>query len=319
VAVEAGKAVGRFTKARQFEALLETVLRESPKKPGSTPSVPSPASKKALAKIRILGMGYTAKEAIQEVQSRAQECPGLDAEALPGLLFALMDRETGAAVEAAHKALEYLIRNPALPDYLKLFLRLQAALRKEEWNAVASLSEECLRHGFLGESGISRPEGLLYRLLLPPVDLGQGMNADINQAFLSDLRGDGPDGGRSLLGRHCLFASAKASMSSGRPSEALNTLPRLGGIQHASVPKTPLQLEAALSVGDKDLVLTTCRTWFQESPLDTRAWERIHSALGQVGGGPESNEFLKSMHVLALYYLDGNQAERIERLLQPIL
>jgi hypothetical protein len=149
-AAEARREVGRHTKARQYQAALETVLREGAGRrtggglqgPGAAPMEPPMASRKALAKIRVLGMAYSAREAILEIQSR-KECPGLEVEALPGLLFAVMERDPPAA-ESARRALGHLLSSPSLPVELRLFLRLQAARQAEDPDQAARLARECV-------------------------------------------------------------------------------------------------------------------------------------------------------------------------------
>jgi DNA-binding SARP family transcriptional activator len=76
-----------------------------------------------------------------------------------------------------------------------------------------------------------------------------------------------------------------------------------------------MRLAAAMLTGDTKLILETCKSWFQASPLDTQDWERIFKAYEKVGEGEKRAEFLKSIRVLAVYFLDEHQVERIKNLL----
>ena len=308
--------MGRFTKAKQLEALLDAACRDGG--PGSrlagtaasSPSSATLASRKALAKIRVLGLGYTAPEALGEIQARTLECPEVAREALPGLLFGLAEPSQDPAALPARKALDHVLGDPALPDVLRHFLRMRDGLRAKDWIGVERTARDCRTALEQADSTLLKPGGILYSMLLPPVNLGKGMNSDINRAYLEDLTGKG-SGGRGLLERHCRFALAEASLAKGAAAEALAATESLSAARDASLDRNRLRLAAGIHLGDGATVRAICRDWFEDSPLDTAAWERMVEALEKTGEGDGRRAFLGEIHVLALYFLDAEQAARI--------
>lgn len=317
-AAEAQREVGRFTKAKQLEALLDAVGREGTSGSAGTEAKHgtgvSSASRNTLAKIRVLGMGYTAPEALREIQARKEENPGLDLEATPGLLAALIEKETGNAAALARQALLHLTGEDAWPPFLRRFFLLQDARRTKDWVAVERLSRECLEALERADVSGLRPGGALYSTLLHPVDLGKGMNSDVNRAFLEDLTGKGP-GGKGLLSRHCAFALAESALERGSAAEALALAQRLDASAGVSLPLQALKTEAGLKAGDFPAVQGTCRDWFEAAPLDTRAWEGILTAYDRTGMRAERRRFLEDIHTISLFLLDPDQSDRIARLI----
>ena len=318
-AAEARREVGRYTKAKQLEALLDAVCRDGISGFAGTETkrgtdVPA-ASRNALAKIRVLGMGYTAPEALREIQSRKEACPGLDLEATPGLLAALIEKETGPAAALARQALLHLIGADAWPPFLRLFFLLQDARRTEDWAAVERRARECLEALERADDSGLRPGGTLYSTLLHPVGLGRGMNSDVNRAFLEDLAGKGP-GGRGLLSRHCEFALAESALARGSAADALALARRLDASPGVSLPYHALKIEAGLEAGDSPAVQAACRDWFEDAPLDTRAWEGILSAYDRTGMKAERRRFLEGIHAISLFLLDPDQSDRIAQMIR---
>jgi hypothetical protein len=318
VAEEARREVARHTKARQIENMLETVLRESPSRRVPPMETPPVARRKALAKMRILGMGYTAKEAIEEIQDRAKECPGLDVEALPGLLFALMEREAPTTAAAAGNALEHLLNRPELPDYLRIFLQMLAAMHGKDWSATASLSTRCLEALARQDGETFKTDGAFFRFLLPPLNLGKGMNADINQVFLAALHENRPEMARTFIECFCHYSYSSSTMQMGSIAATAKMSTGCGETPFNSIPRHQLHLEIASLSGSPESIKKACRDWFEESPLDSRAWERILGGLETAGSEKEKIGFLKEIHCLAVHFMDADQADRIKALLPPL-
>lgn len=336
VAEAARDEVARHTKARQLEALLDTVQRESSgRTPGAAPP-PALSSRMALAKVRVLGMGFTLKEALAEIQETAPLCPGLDREALPALLISILEREQGPVVPAARQALAHLLSGD-LPEFLRRYLALQAARLAGEWSAVPGLAEACRRALEAAAPGEVLPGGALYATLLPPVDLGKGLNSDLNRAFLSDLsdtagpgsdrtagRGAGPDAedgagraqaggaGRDLLLRHCAFAGAEALLRQGLPSAAFSAAQGLASSPlAASIPLFPLLLSAAVEAGDAQAVREVGRAWFEVSPLDVSTWDALAEAYGRIGDRAARMEILEEALLLSHYFQSAGKSDVI--------
>ena len=68
---------------------------------------------------------------------------------------------------------------------------------------------------------------------------------------------------------------------------------------------------AGIHLGDGATVRAICRDWFEDSPLDTAAWDRMVEALEKTGEGDGRRAFLGEIHILALYFLDAEQSARI--------
>lgn len=319
VAEEARREVARHTKSRQIGNLLETVSREgaSRSRPvmDSSMALPPVSRRKALAKIRILGMGYTAKEAIEEIRTREKECPGLEVEALPGLLFALMEREAPAIADMAGKALERLLDHPDLPEYIRIFLRMLAAVHARRWEASGTFSEECLAALTQVDEEAFRPDGSFYRFLLPPVDLGRGINADVNNAFQAGLQGRHSESARCFLKSFCRYTLANSALQARSVPDIGSLSTEQGERFFASIPRRKLQLDIALLNGSEESIRKACWQWFEESPLDTLAWNSILNGFEAGSAETERKKFLQEMCCLAIYFLDAEQVDRIRALI----
>lgn len=312
VAVEAQKAVMRQTKSRQIEEMLDTVMRESPCRSARSLGVGSPASRNALARIRVLGAGFSAQEAMQEIQTRTGECPGIDLEAIPALLITLMENSQGSFHEPVRRALAHLLGNPALPAFIRIFLQMREALRAKAWETALGLAREC--QAALPES---RPEGkAVYSFLIPPINLGQGMNSDLNQACLEDMKSGQWNAGLALLRTHCLFTAAESLLALGRPKECLDLVVGLPAGKYASLPVYRLLAESYMLSADHPGLKAVYRAWFESSPLDTGIWEKIAEGLKVIGDGPGRLELLRDLHVLARFFLTPGQADSIQGLIQ---
>jgi hypothetical protein len=264
-----------------------------------------------LAKLRVLGMGYTAKDAIEEIQAAAPDCPGLDRETLPALLFAIMEREQGPIVVAARRALDLLL-STGLPEFLRCYLALQVARQAQEWTRVAGLADACRKAVEAAAPEEFLPAGVFYATLLPPLDLGKGLNSDLNRAFLADISASGGIGaGRDLLLRHCDFAAAEARLRLGQASAALSEAHALTSAPKvASIPLHRLLFSAAVQAGDAEAVRKTGQAWFEDSPLDISMWETLADAYVKIGDKSVGVRLLEDIQVLSRFLLSAESTAR---------
>lgn len=322
-------AVARHTKADQIRSLLDFAGRETSRNPNVTQAA---ASAKALAKIRLLGSGYTLSEAVAEIQALAPLLPGFDAETLPATLLTLMEGEP-EPLPAAEAFVERLLSDGRQPAPIAAFLRLRLEARRGRWEAVLALAEACLRNlasppALPGETPAARIERLrdLYSRYYPPINLGKGFNADINRAYREDVgltgatRSVAPEDAHlsafaRLLRAHCFEAQSRALCALGHPVEALAKAQSLPAGEFASVDVRATRARAAEAAGDS---LRARREWegaFAERPLEPDGWDKLAEALMRVGDRPALIAFLADILILARAFLPAEQAERVrERL-----
>lgn len=215
---EAGRReVAKHTNAKQIGAVLEKVMAEEEwlaggaaaaeskggvavaESQGARPwgaAAPSQRSLKALAKIRVLGAGYTIPEALEELRTRFDDCPGLDAETYPALLTSLLLRRPKEPLDSVRAVVNRYLSGNALPEALRCLFRKQEA----ETRGDAAAAERWGREGLAAIGGLQSGNDV-YRFLLAPVDQGHGLNSELNAAFREDAGGESRAGYLKLIGK----------------------------------------------------------------------------------------------------------------------
>jgi hypothetical protein len=336
VAAAARAAVARHTKADQIRSLLDHAVRESGKTaalgnsdvteappPGGpgTASILSPRSLKALIKLRVLGAAYTMPEALAELQSREEGLPGLAAETLPAALISLIENHPGESFSSAHSILDLILTPDHRPAAVNDLLKLRLSAQRGRWDEVLERSQACQGSMDAVERTSAQPgdpSGLssLYDHFYPPVDLGKGLNTDLNHAFRLDLPRGIPHAYADLMRARCLADRARALLALGRPREALEAAERIPAGRFVSVDPRPLMAECCALTGDRDRECAVVAEWYRERPLDTSAWEKRVQSLERAGRSAELLAFLKEILVLSRHFLPPEQVEAVRMLVE---
>ncbi|GEM_PF-1752892 len=341
--IEARAAVARHTKGDQIRALLDHAGREGGARPGAQRNLdatfsgdgPDPAAsapRKALIKLRVLGAAYTMPEALGELQARSAGLPGLDLETLPAALLTLMENHPGEALIAAHKVLEMMLNAGGRPEVLQALFRLRLSTQRGRWQEALDGSQRCLealdnleRAHAAGAvpvtgpgAGSPLPRSLreLYGHFYPPVDLGKGVNTDLNSAFRADLAGGSPQGYLDLMRAHCLAERARALLALDRPREALECAERIPVDRFASLEPHGLMAEACARTGDAARLRTVLQTWRRETPLNTEVWDKVAEGLDGIGDKAELIAFLEEILILSRFFLPPGQVEMVRARLE---
>ena len=201
VAAAARDAVAQHTKSRQLQNLLAVACRQTPLN-STTRSVQANAmqshsdltpnalsrlkAQKALLKLRVLGAGYTLAEALEEIQLRSQEYPGLARETLSATLLTVLTSQTGEALHTVERMLLQLLADPVFPETLRAFFSLKLAVHRKDWPDTLNHAIRCME--LLASSGLEADKVLgLYGYFYPPIGLGKVFNSDLNLAYKQDL------------------------------------------------------------------------------------------------------------------------------------
>lgn len=323
--VAARAAVAGHTKAAQIRSLLEAAVREhgagggfahgaEARAGGPAESAEPAKSVKALVKLRVLGAAYTLPEALGELQGRSAALPGLDVETLPGMLLTILEANPGGSLAAARNILERLLDAGGRPDGLRDFFRMRLAALDRNWEAALEASKRC--------RDASSTEGI-HRHFLAPVELGKGLNSDLNRAYRADLEpelGSHPgyspaQGFHELLQAHCLALEACALLALGRTGEAMRIAEGIPRTDFVSVDSFGIMADACAASGDKARLRTVLLGWFAERPLDTAVWTRVAEGLDQLGDKTGLIAFLEEILVLSRHFLPTARAEMVRGML----
>ena len=192
-------------------------------------------AQKALLKLRVLGAGYTLAEALEEIQLRSQEYPGLARETLPATLLTVLTSQTGETLHAVERMLLQLLADPVFPETLRAFFSLKLAVHRKEWKG--ALNHAIRSMELLAGSGLEADRLLgLYGYFYPPIGLGKGFNSDLNLAYKQDLAMEKPQGYLNILFAQCCMESAPVNCS------LLRRLPK-SLRPNGCVPKPPSRAE----------------------------------------------------------------------------
>ncbi len=344
VSAAARDAVGQHTKSRQLQNLLEMTCHQAPLKllseqvstgqasTGMLQAKLGPASvtrsqlkeQKSLLKLRVLGAGYTLAEALEEIQMRSQECPGLARETLPATLLSVLTPQSPDALPAAIRMLGQFLDDPLYPETLRAFFSMTLSVLHSQWTDVLNHAIRCMELLTVSSQTVSSQTGasqesesvwILYGHFYPPIGLGKGFNSDLNHAYQQDLATGKPQSYLDLLFAHCCVNLAKAYQAVGKHSDSVTELQRLPLSRFASLEIHPALLSDLLQVGDRDGALHTAKEWFALAPLDTGIWNPIYNAYAQLGEKTTTIRFLEEIEILAEAFLNADQIAMIRDLL----
>jgi hypothetical protein len=260
---------------------------------------------------------------MEELQARSSALPGLDVETLPGMLLSLLEANPEAPLAAARNILERLLDAGGRPECLRDFFRMRLAALDRNWEAVLEFSRRCRQALPMGTGWAALapagPDSLagIHRHFLSPVELGKGLNTDLNRAFRADLERDpgSHQGYPSLLRAHCLAQEARAALALGRPGEALRIAEGILAADSVSVDALELMAGACAASGDGARMRGILLDGYAERPLDTTVWTRVAEGLGRLGDKTTLVAFLEEILVLSRHFLPAAHAEMVAGML----
>ncbi len=271
---EAQKAVQAQTQACQFSSLV-TQIQNLSSGAGFEHSHSHPRSGKstsALKKMRLLGMGYTIHEAIQEVESRQIDDPDFAAETLPSLITC----EENSLQDAYRKAqVEGMLENPIIPRHFAEWIKMVWAIGNEQWLEAQTYAEK----------GLEKLEALVslspnmdpgYGLFYPPLQLGHPLNGDLNFCFREYLELGNHSAYVNLMKNLKLSGAAIACMQLEKDEDSLNFALKMNAGRWTGVSPWPVIFTLCLTgENDRNILEEVVQSWLQDSPLDIKSWDQI--------------------------------------------
>jgi Glycosyl transferases group 1 len=290
-------AVAKHTKANQLLTLLETASRNLPTIPTIREEAVLLAGLKSTIKTRILGKGYNYLEALQEIQSEAKHLPNLKKETEPAVLLSILMRDPDESLPQLEATLALYLKGPSLPEALRAFLAMILAKLKGQWQTVLDEGEKCLRavNALENNPVLIRELNGYYH---PPLNLGKGLNADLNQAYRQDLQGEKHAGYRALLQAHCATDMAAAYLHLGKPETSAEYLDLVPDERFASLDLFQARLNTFILKQDNLGAKRVLDAWFALKPLNMSQWRQIYMGYKAVGDKAGVVDFLRATLVL---------------------
>ncbi len=319
VSLAAKEAVKRHTKSIQLQTLLEMVCKNAPsilpsniQKNLKTPT--RAQGEKALIKLRILGAGFSTKESMEELEFHSRTHQGLEQETLVATLLTLLEKNQGESLPAVETLLEHFLNTPILPALLREFMSMKFAVLRSDWTKTLDFAEKCraILATLNSESTELNP---FYAYFYSPLDLGKGVNSDLNQIFRHHLTTGGHEAYLEWMKAHCDADMGKAYLSLGSPADALRHLVNIPLGKFSSLNLFDTLLSALLGIGDKENIRRIAKDYFSLQPLDTALWDKIFNAYTAIGEKPEKISFLNEISILAETFLTPEQAAYVNTLL----
>jgi len=294
MAESAREAVREHAAEKQLMRIANHAVETLGKAGGSASVARAPGreSLNALRQMRVLGTGFTIREALDEIQAYASADPELRLMTFPGLLLSLLERERNHPdrLPVMLRWIEQLLGDENLPPLLSSMHRLQLAAAGGHPESILHAADALLTQAYSSAgANLNRTveDGQLpdavYRHFFAPIELGKAMNTDINAAYRRKLE-QGHDGEmRELAAALALGLKAQALKRQEHWSEAATCAAAIPAGRFLSVSPHPILVEAALRQGNGRGVREACEAWLAENPLDSRVWEETVSRLIAAG------------------------------------
>lgn len=311
-------AVKNHTKAHQIEALLNLACSEFKLLPQSNGAVakatlsPAPdasfSANKALLKLRVLGLGYTLKSAVEEIQKYSAQFPGLDLETMPTLFFSLLTQDNSQEpLPLLSSAVHTFIHQPTLSPLLRGYLTMKLANHKGEFTAAIIAATDCLS---LLENSVPL-DATLYSYFWPPTQLGHAFNTDLNQAFAADLRAADLKNKtcsrlRELLRAHCLLVLGESHLALGQSQTALTHFLQINLSQFASIDAYHSLIKVFVNLQDYESIRKVAMAWFSQKPLDIEVWKKLAEVYKLPDLKSEREAKFTMISELAHHFYDSN-------------
>src|SRR5690606_31520044 len=106
-----------------------------------------------------------------------------------------------------------------------------------------------------------------------PIELGKGVNTDLNAVYREDMRMGSHWSYLGLAKAWALSGMARAFLELGRPAEALDRVQAIPRGRYASTDVHALFCRAYRDLGDRGQLRRAVMEWRDESPLATEMWE----------------------------------------------
>ncbi len=287
--------MGRAAKAavtdHSAEKQLSRMLREALRRTGYQSGIvtreigtPEQASDglSALRKLRVLGSGFTLREAVDEMQAATVQDMPLRLETFPGLLLSLLERERGKPdrLPTLLSWIEQMVEHPNMPTLLAAAHRLHLAVSGGQVDSIHQAADALLEE--IAKAPASVPEAW-YRHLFAPIDLAKPFNTDINAAFRARIETGKDQGLLDLLLAQALAAKAQALKRRDHWTESAQVATGIPAGRFLSVTPFALRAEAALRLGDIAGLMSACTSWHEDNPLDGKVWDAVVSLLAEAG------------------------------------
>jgi Glycosyl transferases group 1 len=268
------------------------------------------AAQQAAHTLRVLGTGYTLRESIEEMRSVTASDPIFRLRVFPGLLLSLLEKGGGQAnrsgVDEAPMLLrwvEQLLADPDMPPFLAAWHRLALASAGGRAASVLAAADSLMAEATKAAAGSDPAPDIWYRHILAPADLAKPLNADLNALFRGRIENRED---RGLAGFAMAFArwhKAQALLRLGRFGDALSEADLLPAGRYASLDVYALRAEIAWRQNASEELVSICRAWHEDNPLDVGVWESIVDKLIAAGQTGYLRSYLTTLIRLAEAYL----------------
>lgn len=317
-------AVIPHTKVKQIQSILELACAEKISRPLTTHASDHNQNLKSLIKLRVLGAGYTLKEAFEEIQSQSAKLSGLGPETMPAILFSLLSQsENENPLPTILRAMEQFLQQSEIPEIYREFISIKLCLHKKDFEAALVISARAKKIFEDLVAQLKNPTDdfthakifHLYNYFHPPLDLGKGFNSDLNRAFRLDLKIQQPFHYLELMQAHIRVDAAKAHVALKQPEAALTELLQINLNEYASLDAYRILIDGLFHLHDHTSIRKVVDAWFNQKPLDTQTWDCIYEVYGMLGNKADLVKFLEEIAVLAKVFLDQHQSGQIQSLL----
>jgi tetratricopeptide (TPR) repeat protein len=270
---------------------------------------------KALVKLRVLGSGYTMPEAIAELQGRADALPGLDQETLPASLLTIMEANPLDPLASVETYLVRMLDAGGRAAPIGALFRMRLHILRGRWPDALEWSQRALESLDASDADALSLRDL-YGHFYSPVELGKGVNTDLNRACREDMESGSRQGYLDLIRAHCLAGRARALLALDRPREAAECAEGIPRGRYVSLDVHGLLAEAYRRLGDIDGLRGMVGAWIAERPLEAGEWDKQADTLRIIGDRPALIAFLEDILVLGGHFLPKAQVEMLRGVLE---
>jgi hypothetical protein len=152
-------------------------------------------------------------------------------------------------------------------------------------------------------AGMDPAPDIWYRHVLAPADLAKPLNADLNALFRKRIENREDRGLAEFAMAFARWHKAQALLRLGRFGDALAEADLLPAGRYASLDVFALRAEIAWRQNASEELVSICRAWHEENPLDVGVWESIVDKLIAAGEAGYLRSYLATLVRLAEAYL----------------
>jgi Glycosyl transferases group 1 len=299
-------AAAEQTQDKQLGRLLKEAcarFEDGWRAPGSAPGgAAEKAGQRALQTMRMVGTGFTLRESVDEAQAASSQDPGLKVKVFPGLLLSLLDRDKSKSEQAPIllRMIGQWIEHPEMPAPIAALHNLSLALAGGRAASILAAAENL-------ESLLSHLSGPVpedwYQHLLAPADPAKPLNSDLNGLYRKRLE-DGHD--RAFLEWMQAYARSHQAMALkrlDRLEEAQAIVESLPAGRYVTIEPFAIAADLAAAQGRYQTVVTLCRRWHAENPLEMKHWDMLLRRLVESGDTEALRRTLQDLCLIAEAFL----------------